>query len=111
MAISSTGIGSGLDVEKIITQLTALEKQPLTALQTKATTIQSKLSTLATVSSQVSALSVEARQTLAKHRPQTLGLASRMPGITPASLSLLLVHLRKGGFPPRAEIPVTAEQA
>ena len=57
MAISSTGIGSGLDVEKIITQLTALEKQPLTALQTKATTIQSKLSTLATVSSQVSALS------------------------------------------------------
>lgn len=47
---------------------------------------------------QVSALSIEARQKLAKHRPETLGQASRMSGITPATISLLLVHLRKGGF-------------
>ena len=46
----------------------------------------------------VSALSFEARQTLAKHRPETLGLASRISGITPASISLLLVHLKKGGM-------------
>jgi tRNA uridine 5-carboxymethylaminomethyl modification enzyme len=46
---------------------------------------------------QVAALSIEARQTLARHRPQTLGLASRMSGITPATVSLLLVHLKKGG--------------
>ena len=59
----------------------------------------------------VSALSVEARQTLAKHRPQTLGLASRMPGITPASLSLLLVHLRKGGFRLQTQAQETLEQA
>ncbi len=46
----------------------------------------------------VGALSFEARQTLAKHRPETLGLASRISGITPASISLLLVHLKKGGM-------------
>ncbi len=44
---------------------------------------------------QVAALSIEARQTLARHRPQTLGLASRISGITPATVSLLLVHLKK----------------
>ncbi|MGP1630666.1 MAG: tRNA uridine-5-carboxymethylaminomethyl(34) synthesis enzyme MnmG [Giesbergeria sp.] len=47
---------------------------------------------------QVTALSIEARQTLARYRPETLGQASRIPGITPASISLLLVHLRKGGL-------------
>ncbi|MDP2817405.1 MAG: tRNA uridine-5-carboxymethylaminomethyl(34) synthesis enzyme MnmG [Polaromonas sp.] len=44
---------------------------------------------------QVTALGFEARQTLAKHRPETLGLASRISGITPATVSLLLVHLKK----------------
>ncbi len=46
---------------------------------------------------QVAALSFEVRQKLAKHRPETLGLASRISGVTPAAISLLLVHLRKGG--------------
>ena len=44
---------------------------------------------------QVAALSFEARQALAKHRPETLGMASRISGITPATVSLLLVHLKK----------------
>jgi tRNA uridine 5-carboxymethylaminomethyl modification enzyme len=44
---------------------------------------------------QVSALSFEARQTLARHRPETLGMASRIQGVTPATVSLLLVHLKK----------------
>ncbi|MES2414492.1 MAG: tRNA uridine-5-carboxymethylaminomethyl(34) synthesis enzyme MnmG [Pseudomonadota bacterium] len=44
---------------------------------------------------QVNALSFEARQKLAKHRPETLGMASRISGITPATVSLLLVHLKK----------------
>ncbi len=47
---------------------------------------------------QVTALSFEARQTLSQHRPETLGQASRLSGITPASISLLLIHLKKGGF-------------
>ena len=47
---------------------------------------------------QVKALSFEARQTLAKYRPATLGQASRMSGVTPAAISLLLVHLKKRRF-------------
>jgi len=47
---------------------------------------------------QVTSLSFEARQRLAKHRPETLGIASRMTGITPATISLLMIHLKKGGF-------------
>ena len=46
----------------------------------------------------VSALSHEARQRLNKHRPETLGQASRLSGITPATISLLLIHLKKGRF-------------
>ena len=45
----------------------------------------------------VTSLSFEARQKLARHRPETLGQASRISGITPASISLLLIHLKKGG--------------
>ncbi|NMM75791.1 tRNA uridine-5-carboxymethylaminomethyl(34) synthesis enzyme MnmG [Acidovorax sp. SRB_24] len=47
---------------------------------------------------QVTALSIEARQALARFKPETLGLASRITGITPAAISLLLVHLKRGGF-------------
>ena len=45
--------------------------------------------------SQVHALSFEVRQKLARHRPPTLGMASRISGVTPAAISLLLVHLKK----------------
>jgi tRNA uridine 5-carboxymethylaminomethyl modification enzyme len=44
----------------------------------------------------VKALSFEVRQKLSTQRPQTLGQASRVPGVTPAAISLLLVHLKKG---------------
>jgi len=47
---------------------------------------------------QVGALSIEARQRLNKYRPETLGQASRLSGITPATISLLLIHLKKGNF-------------
>lgn len=47
---------------------------------------------------QVAALSIEVRQKLCKHRPETLGQASRISGITPAAISLLLIHLKKGRF-------------
>lgn len=47
---------------------------------------------------QVSALSHEVRQKLQRHRPETLGQASRMSGVTPAAISLLLIHLKKGRF-------------
>ncbi len=44
----------------------------------------------------IAALSIEVRQKLNKHRPETLGQASRISGVTPAAISLLLVHLRRG---------------
>ena len=47
---------------------------------------------------QVEALSIEVRQKLNQHRPETLGLASRISGVTPAAISLLLIHLKKNRF-------------
>jgi tRNA uridine 5-carboxymethylaminomethyl modification enzyme len=47
---------------------------------------------------QVASLSIEVRQKLSQHRPQTLGLASRISGVTPAAISLLLIHLKKNRF-------------
>ena len=44
---------------------------------------------------QVPALSIEVRQKLIRHQPATLGQASRISGVTPAAISLLLIHLRK----------------
>ena len=46
----------------------------------------------------VPALSIEVRQKLNKHRPETLGQASRVSGVTPAAISLLLIHLKRGKF-------------
>jgi tRNA uridine 5-carboxymethylaminomethyl modification enzyme len=44
---------------------------------------------------QVTALSFEVRQKLKQHRPTTLGRAASLSGMTPAAVSLLLVHLKK----------------
>lgn len=44
---------------------------------------------------EVPGLSFEVRQKLAQMRPQTLGQASRLQGMTPAAISLLLVHLKR----------------
>jgi tRNA uridine 5-carboxymethylaminomethyl modification enzyme len=44
----------------------------------------------------VRGLSKEAQQKLNRHRPETIGQASRISGITPAAISLLLVHLKRG---------------
>src|SRR5690606_10525377 len=45
----------------------------------------------------ISGLSREIQGKLGQHRPQTLGQASRIPGVTPAAISLLLIHLKKRG--------------
>ena len=44
---------------------------------------------------QVRGLSFEARQRLTQHRPETVGQASRIQGMTPAAISLLLIHLKR----------------
>jgi tRNA uridine 5-carboxymethylaminomethyl modification enzyme len=43
----------------------------------------------------VRGLSVEVQQKLDQHRPETIGQASRIQGVTPAAISLLLVHLKR----------------
>lgn len=55
-SISSTGIGSGLDVTGIVSQLVALEKQPLKNLALKATTVNAQISAMGDIQSQFSAL-------------------------------------------------------
>ncbi|OGA83629.1 MAG: tRNA uridine-5-carboxymethylaminomethyl(34) synthesis enzyme MnmG [Betaproteobacteria bacterium RIFCSPLOWO2_12_FULL_66_14] len=55
--------------------------------------------------SAVRGLTAEVQQKLAQFRPQTVGQASRISGVTPAAISLLLVHLKRGlgrGQPPPA---------
>jgi len=44
---------------------------------------------------QVSGLSSEVQQKLEQTRPETVGQAARIPGVTPAAISLLLVHLKR----------------
>jgi tRNA uridine 5-carboxymethylaminomethyl modification enzyme len=59
----------------------------------------------------VRGLSFEARQKLTQHRPETIGQASRISGITPAAISLLMVHLKRGlgRRPVAATQPVTTD--
>lgn len=65
MALSSPGIGSGLDVNSIVSQLVELERRPLVSLQTAATFIQTQVSAYGRVQSLVSSLR-DAAQALAK---------------------------------------------
>jgi tRNA uridine 5-carboxymethylaminomethyl modification enzyme len=63
---------------------------------------------------QVTALSFEVRQRLSRQRPETLGQASRLSGITPAAISLLLIHLKRSrvkGFAQEAVAAVHSTEA
>lgn len=61
MAISSTGVGSGLDVTSLVKQLMEVERAPLKALDTKEASYQAKLSTLGTVKNALAALQTAAK--------------------------------------------------
>jgi len=57
----------------------------------------------------VRGLSTEARQKLGRHRPETLGQAGRISGVTPAAISLMLVHLkRRDSADDVARVPASA---
>ena len=59
--------------------------------------------------SEVGALSFEVRQKLDKQKPETLGQASRISGVTPAAISLLLIYLKKRGVISFAETDSVAD--
>ena len=61
MAITATGISSGLDVEGLVTQLMALEKAPLTALAKKQSVAQTKISALGSLKSILSSVQTAAK--------------------------------------------------
>ena len=54
---------------------------------------------------EVRGLSIEVRQTLSRQRPETIGQAARISGITPAAISLLLVHLKRSSAKPGKQGP------
>jgi tRNA uridine 5-carboxymethylaminomethyl modification enzyme len=54
---------------------------------------------------EVTGLSIEVRQKLAAARPETVGQAARISGVTPAAISLLLVHLKRRSKGSRSETP------
>ncbi len=75
--ISSPGIGSGLDISSIVSQLVAIEKQPLTKLQTEATSLQTKLTSYGKIKSGLAALRDAASAlTRATTWGQTVGASS-----------------------------------
>ena len=60
-AITSLGVGSGLDLEGLVTNLMKVERQPLAALQTQATSFNTKISAMGTLASKLSALQTAAK--------------------------------------------------
>ncbi|MDB5799881.1 MAG: fliD [Rhodocyclales bacterium] len=76
-AITSAGLGSGIDVESLVTKLMALERQPINQLQTKETSVKTRLSAYGTLKSNLSALqdAAEALQTRAKFASNTAVVA------------------------------------
>ncbi|MES2014121.1 MAG: flagellar filament capping protein FliD [Pseudomonadota bacterium] len=74
MGISSTGIGSGLDVESIVTKLMTVEQKPLTAVTTQKTDYQSKVSAYGTLKSSLSTFqtAINALSTPSKFNAQTV---------------------------------------
>jgi len=85
--LSSPGIGSGLDVNSIVSSLMAVESQPLNQLNTKETTVQSKISAYGTLKSGLSSLqtAVAALATPAPFRTMTATVAST--GVATATTS------------------------
>ncbi len=97
MTISSPGIGSGLDVNSIVTQLMTIERQPLTALNNKVASFQAKLSGYGQISSALSQFQIavqglstptQFQSVTATLADATVGTASASAGATAGSYAL-----------------------
>jgi flagellar hook-associated protein 2 len=86
--ISSAGLGSGLDVNSIITQLMAIERQPLAKLQSKQTTIQSTVSEYGKIKAAVSTLrDLSTKLASASHWGQTVAASSNPAAVAATTAS------------------------
>ena len=102
MAISSPGIGSGLDVNSIVTQLVELERRPIAQLQAKKTKLDTQLSSIGLVQSYManvqSAAGVLAKadfwtKSSASSSDQTAVAATALASAVPASYSIEVLGL------------------
>ena len=73
--ISSPGIGSGLDVNGIVSKLMAVERQPITDLQTQQTSIKSQISALGQLKSLLATLQTSAESFSTDQKMLTLNAA------------------------------------
>lgn len=102
--ISSPGIGSGLDVKSIVSQLVAIERQPLTQLQVQAATVQTRISVFGQIKSLVSTLSDAASRlgslttfnavSASSSKSSTVS-ATAIGGTAPTSFSVTVENLAK----------------
>jgi len=89
MTISSAGIGSGLDVKSIVSQLVDLEKAPLTKLQTQASDYKARLSAYGQLKSQISNLQAQMAKLAAPGTWSVLSLRSGSTAINGTASSTL----------------------
>lgn len=99
--ISSPGIGSGIDVQSIVSQLVALEKAPLNTLEKQANTIKTRISTYGTISSQVSALGDAASK---------LGSASGWNAVTSTSSNPSAIAVKAAAGAPVTSLTMEVSQ-
>jgi tRNA uridine 5-carboxymethylaminomethyl modification enzyme len=100
-ALGELGAGSTLDIDAAVTTQVEIQAkyQGYVARQREEVERHERNEALALPRDldygEVRGLSIEVQQKLNQHRPETLGQASRVSGITPAAISLLLVHLKR----------------
>jgi flagellar hook-associated protein 2 len=99
--ISSPGIGSGLDVQSIVSQLVALEKAPLTQLKTQATSFETRLSTYGTIKSQIAALGDAATK---------LSTSKGWNAVTAASSNAAAIGVTAASGAPASAFTMTVQQ-
>ncbi|MEY4564239.1 MAG: hypothetical protein RLZZ618_3516 [Pseudomonadota bacterium] len=114
MAITSTGVGSGLDVENIVKSLMAVERRPAALLETAATGMKSQLSTYGQLQSYVSAFQDKSnavnsltlwQQTVASSSDATTATVTTGANAAPGSYSLSVANLASAQTVSSASFP------
>ena len=120
MVISSPGLASGIDIKGIVSQLVALERAPLTQLQTQANGFQAKLSVFGTITSMVNTLGDAGAKLAAANTFSQVKATSSQPesvtvsvaeGTAPTALSLGVVSLAKAQLTPLLPASLIADYA